>query len=41
MQLLDMRAFELKNYVHDVFDRVWSDLVQVDLEAGKLTIIES
>ncbi|KAK2029721.1 hypothetical protein LX32DRAFT_638841 [Colletotrichum zoysiae] len=37
-RLLDMRAFELKSHVHDVFDHVWASLVHTDLEAGSLAI---
>ncbi|KAK2002710.1 hypothetical protein LX36DRAFT_651975 [Colletotrichum falcatum] len=38
MRLLDMRAFELKSHVHDVFDHVWASLVHTDLEVGSLAI---
>ncbi|KAI1496795.1 hypothetical protein F5X99DRAFT_421857 [Biscogniauxia marginata] len=41
MKLLDMRAFELKSAVHDVFDHVWNSLVQVDAEAAKVTVFEN
>ncbi|KAI2463443.1 Centromere/kinetochore Zw10-domain-containing protein [Annulohypoxylon bovei var. microspora] len=41
MKLLDMRAFELKSAVHDVFDRVWNSLVQIDTENGKVAVFES
>ncbi|RYP22377.1 hypothetical protein DL765_001729 [Monosporascus sp. GIB2] len=41
MKLLDMRAFELKSAVHDVFDRIWNSLVQVDSEKGKVTVYEN
>lgn len=40
MKLLNMRAFELKSAVHDVFDHVWGSLVQVDVENGRVTIFE-
>ncbi|KAI0023671.1 hypothetical protein F4780DRAFT_60906 [Xylariomycetidae sp. FL0641] len=40
MRLLDIRAFELKSAVHDVFDHVWNSLVQVDPENGKLAILD-
>lgn len=33
-----MRAFELKSAVHDVFNHVWSSLVQVNVEKGEITI---
>lgn len=38
MKLLDLRAFELKSDVHEVFDHVWKALVQVDIEARRLAI---
>ncbi|KAF4808892.1 Centromere/kinetochore protein zw10-like protein [Colletotrichum siamense] len=38
MRLLDLRAFELKSNVHDVFDHVWASLVHTDLQAGSLSI---
>lgn len=40
MRLLDMRAFELKSAVHDVFDHVWKSLVRVDAENGQIDIRE-
>ncbi|TDZ68343.1 Centromere/kinetochore protein zw10-like protein [Colletotrichum trifolii] len=40
MRLLDLRAFELKSSVHDVFDHVWASLVHTDTQAGSLTIHE-
>ncbi len=41
VKLLDIRAFELKSDVHAVFDRVWNMLVNVDLENGRLSILET
>ncbi|RYP52533.1 hypothetical protein DL768_002360 [Monosporascus sp. mg162] len=41
MKLLDMRAFELKSAVHDVFDRIWNSLVQIDSEHGKVAVYEN
>ena len=41
MKLLDIRAFELKSNVHDVFDHVWGSLVQVDAEHAKVAIFEN
>ncbi|KAK4226226.1 hypothetical protein QBC38DRAFT_480998 [Podospora fimiseda] len=38
VKLLDIRAFELKSDVHDVFDRVWRLLVHVDVENQKVSI---
>ena len=40
MKLLDLRTFELKSDVHEIFDRVWSSLIQVDLDAGKISIFD-
>ncbi|KAI1214773.1 uncharacterized protein F4807DRAFT_404484 [Annulohypoxylon truncatum] len=41
MKLLDMRAFELKSAVHDVFDRVWNSLVHIDTENRLVTVYGS
>ncbi|TFB03980.1 hypothetical protein CCMA1212_004051 [Trichoderma ghanense] len=38
MKLLDLRAFELKSDIHQVFNHVWKTLVQVDTESGKVAI---
>ncbi|EHK25981.1 uncharacterized protein TRIVIDRAFT_211539 [Trichoderma virens Gv29-8] len=38
MKLLDLRAFELKSDIHQVFDHVWKTLVQVDTDLGKVAI---
>jgi len=38
VKLLDIRAFELKSDVHEVFDHVWSTLINVDLEGQKVSI---
>lgn len=35
-RLLDLRAFELKSNVHDVFDHVWKTLMKVDTAARTL-----
>lgn len=32
IKLLDIRAFELKSDVHEVFDHVWNTLINVDVE---------
>lgn len=40
MRLLDLRAFELKSSVHDVFDHVWASLVHTDVEAGSLSVYD-
>ncbi|KAI0166757.1 hypothetical protein GGR52DRAFT_555418 [Hypoxylon sp. FL1284] len=41
MKLLDLRAFELKSAVHDVFDHVWDSLIQIDTENQKIGIFQS
>ncbi|KAI0977080.1 hypothetical protein F4678DRAFT_1295 [Xylaria arbuscula] len=41
MKLLDIRAFELKSAVHDVFDHVWSSLVRVDPSSSQIAIFNS
>ncbi|KAB5563043.1 hypothetical protein GE09DRAFT_1110803 [Coniochaeta sp. 2T2.1] len=40
IRLLDIRAFELKTDVHEVFDHVWNALVHVDVERGSVTVRE-
>lgn len=40
MRLLDIRSYELKSDVHSVFDRVWKELVQVDIGAGQVAIYD-
>ncbi|KAI1260069.1 hypothetical protein F5Y18DRAFT_442164 [Xylariaceae sp. FL1019] len=41
MKLLDIRAFELKSAVHEVFNHVWGSLVRIDKDHGQVTIMES
>ncbi|KAK0720343.1 hypothetical protein B0H67DRAFT_643608 [Lasiosphaeris hirsuta] len=41
IRLLDIRAFELKSDVHEVFDHVWKSLVHVDIDNQKISIISS
>jgi centromere/kinetochore protein ZW10 len=41
MKLLDIRAFELKSDVHEVFDHVWKALVHVDVQNGRLSVCET
>ncbi|KAK4156341.1 Centromere/kinetochore protein zw10 [Chaetomidium leptoderma] len=38
VKLLDIRAFELKSDVHEVFDHVWNTLIHVDLENQSVSI---
>ncbi|KAK8066689.1 hypothetical protein PG997_013436 [Apiospora hydei] len=41
MKILDMRAFELKSAVHEVFEHVWNSLVTVDVDGHRVEIHES
>jgi len=41
MKLLNLRAFELKSSVHDVFSHVWSTLVRVDATDGTVIVSET
>lgn len=41
MRLLDLRSFELKSSVHEVFDHVWKSLVNVDIETRSIAIYSS
>ncbi|KAK8035544.1 centromere/kinetochore protein zw10 [Apiospora rasikravindrae] len=41
MKILDMRAFELKSAVHEVFEHVWNALVTVDVDGHRVEIHES
>ena len=38
IKLLDIRAFELKSDVHQVFDHVWNTLIHVDREKGRISV---
>ncbi|AEO62587.1 uncharacterized protein THITE_2106931 [Thermothielavioides terrestris NRRL 8126] len=38
IKLLDIRAFELKSDVHEVFDHVWNALISVDVENHRVSI---
>ena len=41
MKLLNLRSFELKSGVHEVFDHVWKSLAHVDIEAASIAIYET
>ncbi|KAM0523210.1 hypothetical protein ACHAPE_001704 [Trichoderma viride] len=41
MKLLDLRAFELKSDIHQVFDHVWKTLVQIDTDSGQVAIYKT
>lgn len=38
IRLLDLRSFELKSSVREVFDHVWKALVHVDIETGTIAV---
>jgi centromere/kinetochore protein ZW10 len=38
MRILDVRAFELKSAVYELFNQTWKSMIQVDVESGKITI---
>ena len=38
IKLLDIRAFELKSDVYQVFDHVWNTLIHVDIESHRVSI---
>lgn len=40
-RLLDIRAFELKSNVHEVFDHVWKALIHVDIDGRSISITET
>ncbi|KAJ6440021.1 centromere kinetochore protein [Purpureocillium lavendulum] len=41
IRLLDVRAFELKSDVHEVFNNMWRALVRVDVDAGVVAIYDA
>ena len=41
IKLLDIRAFELKSDVHQVFNHVWNTLISVDIEGHKVSISDT
>ncbi|KAF3771028.1 hypothetical protein M406DRAFT_247508 [Cryphonectria parasitica EP155] len=41
VRLLDLRALELKNTVHEVFEHVWQGLVHVDMERRTVSVRET
>jgi centromere/kinetochore protein ZW10 len=40
VKLLDIRSFELKSDVHEVFDHVWKALVSVDIDNNSIVIYD-
>lgn len=41
VKLLDLRALELKNTVHEVFEHVWKALIYVDVDGKSLFVAEA
>lgn len=41
VRLLDLRALELKNTVHEVFEHVWKALVHVDVDSKSVSVFET
>ncbi|KAF4990395.1 hypothetical protein FGRMN_8530 [Fusarium graminum] len=40
MKLLDLRSFELKSAVHEVFDHVWKTLIHADIETHQFAVYD-
>ncbi|KAM0343060.1 hypothetical protein ACHAPU_008961 [Fusarium lateritium] len=40
MKLLNLRSFELKSAVHEVFDHVWKSLIYADIETHQFTVYD-
>lgn len=38
MKLLNIRSFELKSAVHEVFDHVWKALVHVNIDSRQIAV---
>lgn len=38
MKLLNLRSFELKSSVHEVFDHIWKTLIHADIETRQFAI---
>ncbi|EWZ02546.1 hypothetical protein FOYG_01800 [Fusarium oxysporum NRRL 32931] len=38
MKLLNLRSFELKSSVHEVFDHIWKTLIHVDIETRQFAV---
>ncbi|KAF4970002.1 hypothetical protein FSARC_2905 [Fusarium sarcochroum] len=41
MKLLDLRSFELKSSVHEVFDHIWKTLVHTDIETRQFAVYDA
>lgn len=40
MKLLDLRSFELKSAVHEVFDHIWKTLIHADIETRQFAVYD-
>ncbi|SPJ72705.1 uncharacterized protein FTOL_02434 [Fusarium torulosum] len=40
MKLLDVRSFELKSAVHEVFDHIWKTLIHADIETRQFAVYD-
>ncbi|KJZ80431.1 hypothetical protein HIM_00281 [Hirsutella minnesotensis 3608] len=40
MRLFEVRSFELKADVHEMLDQIWKSLISVDMDAGKIGILD-
>jgi protein transport protein DSL1/ZW10 len=38
MKLLNLRSFELKSSVHEVFDHIWKALIHADIEKRQFAV---
>ncbi|PTD03893.1 hypothetical protein FCULG_00001324 [Fusarium culmorum] len=41
MKLLDLRSFELKSAIHEVFDHIWKTLIHVDIETRQFAVYDA
>ncbi|KAF4974492.1 hypothetical protein FZEAL_8608 [Fusarium zealandicum] len=41
MKILDLRSFELKSSVHEVFDHIWKALIHVDIETRQIAVYDN
>ena len=38
LRILDVRAFELKSAVYELFNQTWKSMIQTDVESGRIAI---
>lgn len=41
MKLLDLRSFELKSAIHEVFDHIWKTLIHADIETRQFAVYDA